>query len=439
MKPDGVSQSMNQTTFMYRGLSETLNPKHHLVKLAEVIDWSGLEREFMVLYSQEGRKAKPIRLMVGLLILKQMYNLSDEEVVLSWEENGYWQYFTGESELQWCAPCAASELTHFRNRIGERGVERIFQESVRIHGESAKEETVVSDGTVQEKNITPPTDSKQALKVIEQCWRISKEEGLKLRQSYRRVVKKLRWKLRYHNHRTRSKEAHAAKRKLKTIAGRLVRDVERNLALQSPQLATAYAEKFTRFHRVLEQQKHDHKKTYSLHEPHVACFAKGKAGKKYEFGSLAMLTTTAESGVIVGAKNFHDHPYESNTIVPVLEQVKRMTGKEPKRVLTDEGIRGIQSVGNTEILRVHQQLRSAHADTPAKKRRARKLFGRRASIEPRIGHLKSDYGLDRTYLKGTQGDSINLMMAAAAANIWKFIDNLENFLFLFFRFLRFCF
>jgi IS5 family transposase len=44
-------------------------------------------------YSQDnGRPSKPIRLMVGLLLLKQLENLSDERVVLQFKRNPYYLY-----------------------------------------------------------------------------------------------------------------------------------------------------------------------------------------------------------------------------------------------------------------------------------------------------------------------------------------------------------
>ena len=46
----------------------------------------------------------------------------------------------------------------------------------------------------------------------------------------------------------------------------------------------------------------------------------------------------------------------------------------------------------------------------------RKKFCKRAGIEPVIGHLKSDHRMMRNYLKGTLGDAINTLMAAAAYN-----------------------
>ena len=64
--------------------------------------------------------------MVGLLILKLLRNLSDESLVDQWSENLYYQYFCGESEFVAGQPCDASELVHFRNRIGEAGIEPII-------------------------------------------------------------------------------------------------------------------------------------------------------------------------------------------------------------------------------------------------------------------------------------------------------------------------
>jgi IS5 family transposase len=68
-------------------------------------------------------------------------------------------------------------------------------------------------------------DSKLAIKVIETTRRIAQREGISLRQSYVRVLRRERWKLRYHQHPKRAKEARAAARKVKTIAVRLTRKV----------------------------------------------------------------------------------------------------------------------------------------------------------------------------------------------------------------------
>ena len=103
-------------------LNELLNTENPLLVLAEKIDWKFIEKNLSPLYSKRGRPAHPIRLMAGLLMLKSLRNLSDEVLV--------------------------DEHT-----------------------------------TVQEKNITFPTDAKLHKKIIERCNKIAKKEGVKLRDT----------------------------------------------------------------------------------------------------------------------------------------------------------------------------------------------------------------------------------------------------------------
>lgn len=169
MKPKSPLKQQ-QGNFLYQDLLEQLNPKHPLLLVAKKIPWRFFEEEFKPLYAEIGRPAKSIRLMVGLLLLKQLENLSDERVVEAWLQNPYYQAFCGMEHFQWSFPCNPSELVHFRKRIGESGAEKIFQASVLLHGDRALEREIVIDTTVQERNITFPTDDKLRLKVIRRSW-----------------------------------------------------------------------------------------------------------------------------------------------------------------------------------------------------------------------------------------------------------------------------
>ena len=145
---------LNQASFFF-SLADTLNQRHPLYILANRVYWQMFEDEFSPLYCENnGRPAKPIRLMVGLLILKHIRNISDESVVEQWAENAYYQYFSGQKGFASKEPCEASELVHFRNRIGAEGVELILRESIRINGKDGQEDKGSVDTTVQEKNIT---------------------------------------------------------------------------------------------------------------------------------------------------------------------------------------------------------------------------------------------------------------------------------------------
>lgn len=143
----------NQNSFFF-SLEDTLNQKHPLYILSNKVNWQLFEEEFRTLYCENnGRPAKPIRLMVGLLILKHIRNISDESVVEQWTENLYYQYFCGQQEFSSSVPCEASELVHFRKRIGESGMELIFKESIRINGNDSNDDEVSVDTTVQEKTL----------------------------------------------------------------------------------------------------------------------------------------------------------------------------------------------------------------------------------------------------------------------------------------------
>jgi IS5 family transposase len=347
--------------------------------------------------------------MVGLLLLKQLHNLSDERVVEQWTLNPYFQFFCGEREFQWGAPCAASELVHFRHRIGPQGGEKLLAASVALHGDKAQEKEVVLDTTAQEKAITFPTDAKLHAKIVRAVQRIARKSDLTLRQSYARTVPKLLQAQRGWRHPRTRKFARKAARKLKTIAGRLVRELERKLPPRH-----GHQTLLALCRRVLAQKRHDKNKVYSLHEPHVYCLAKGKAHKEYEFGAKASLVVGKQHGVILGALNLVQNTYDGHTVEPALQQVERVAGYRPDKGIGDRGYRGRRYFGPTELLTPGF---AKPGDTPYTKRKARARFRRRAAIEPRIGHLKSDFRLGRNFLRGIAGDAINLLLAATAANL----------------------
>lgn len=394
----------------FSSLADMLNQSHPLYKLADKIDWAKFDTAFAPLYCQNnGRPAEPIRLMCGLLILKHLRNLSDESLVEQWSENAYYQYFCGIPEFVPGAPCASSELVHFRNRIGEKGIELIFQESIRVNNEEDDDrhhDVAFIDSTVQEKNITYPTDARLHKKTVRKVLGIVHELGLPLRQSYTFVLKRVYRGQRFRNHPKNRNKALKADRKLRTIAGRLVRELRRNLGEHS-----LYNKLIERFEAILAQRRHSGKKIYSVHEPDVQCISKGKEHKKYEFGNKVSIIRSA-TGIILGAQSFRNE-YDGHTIEASLAQVERLTQRKIKILAGDRGYRGKKEVNGTQILIPDAPKPS---DSRYQKRKKHKLFCKRAGIEPTIGHLKSDYRLGRNFYKGVTGDAVNLLLAAAAYN-----------------------
>ena len=423
-----AKQKNNAQIGFYSSFEEQLNHSHPLYILANRIDWNVFEDAFKKHYSAtQGKPAKPIRLMVSLLILKQVRNLSDESVVEQWAENAYYQYFGGEKLFSVKPPCVPTELVEFRKRIGEGGVELIFKESIRINGKDADDDNLSGDSTVQEKNITYPTDDKLYKKIIVKCQNIALKESLELRQSYKFTVKKLSTVQRFKKNKDGAGKARKAGKKIKTIAGRLVRELERKL---NPDSLNRYATDLSLFKTVLAQKRSDSGKVYSLHEPDVKCYTKGKEHKKFEFGSKASFLVTQSTGVIVGALNFTESLHDSKTLPSALEQYERLMNKEAINVFLDRGYRGPKTIKNTAL----------HTPKPDKNITAakRKKYKRRAAIEPVIGHLKYNYRMIRNYLKGTVGDAMNVMLAAAAMNFKRMMNKWKiEFIFCCLKMLRF--
>jgi IS5 family transposase len=150
---------------------------------------------------------------------------------------------------------------------------------------------------------------------------------------------------------------------------------------------------------VLSQKRGGSDKIYSLHEPDVKCYSKGKEHKKFEFGSKASILINQSTGIIMGAINFTQTLHDSKTIPEVLEQYERLNGKEAKEVFADRGYKGIK------------QYKASTIQVPKPDKNIT-----RAAIEPVIGRLKQDYRLCRSYLKGIIGDNMNVILAAAAMN-----------------------
>jgi len=416
----GKSTVQNQCNMFNPLLTDFIDMKHELVLLAHKIDWKYFEEEFSVYYSTVGQPSMPIRLMVGSLMLKRLYNLGDETLCETWIRDPYMQYFCGMAHFEHTFPCDPSDFVHFRHRISEEGVEKIFAYSVEFHGKYAQEKMSLSDTTVAENNTTFPRDAKLAKKIIDKCNSIAKQEGIAQRQTYVRTSKQLVRDTYNPNHPKRKKKAKKAEQKLKTIAGRLLRELEREMPNDVLQ---QYQDEILFYKRVLAQRRTDKNKVYSLHKPFTACIAKGKAHKQYEFGNKIGIITTAKSLIITAVKSFEGNPHDSKTIEPLLEQMQSNFDYTPEEVVYDRGGKGQKQIGDTIISTPGKPLKR---DSEYEKRKKRMKFRRRAAIEPVIGHLKSDFRMEQNYLSGEKSPQINALLAATGWNLKKMMVKLKK-------------
>ena len=397
-------------------LTSFINPQHELCLLAKEIDWADLEKEFTPLYREVGRPSIPIRTIVGLLLLKQIYNLGDETVMERYINSPCCQHFCGEIYFQYKFPFDPSDFVHFRHRIGPKGMEKIFKQSIDLFGkENVRREVkeVRIDTTVQEKNITFPTDRKLTEKVIEHCKRIAKKEDIKLKRTYTFEIRKLKQQLRFSRKPKNMKKHIKAQRKLHRIAFKIYQD----LVNQLNPIPKLYKKEFDVMYRVLTKKRDDSNKVYSVHEPDVLCISKGKEHKPYEFGNKSSFAYTRESGIIVGAMAIDGNAYDGHTLEPQLEQVKELTGGKIKKAIVDKGYKVKGGIPGVDIVMPKMLKGESYYLKKKRKERCRS----RAGIEGLISHLKYDHRMIKNYLSGTAGDQINTLLAATAYNMRKWM------------------
>ncbi|MBV09669.1 IS5 family transposase [Rubinisphaera sp.] len=415
MKPKQRSQ-VSQLNLFQSHFDQLLNLNHPLCLLARKIDWHRFDLAFADCYSPEmGAPGKDIRLLVGLHYLKHTFNESDESLLDRWVENPYWQYFCGFSTMQHQVPLHATSLVKWRQRVGAEKLLALLTETVAIAVKdkqiSKKELAQVNvDTTVQEKNITHPTDSKLYLKAINKLTTAAKNRGIKLRQTYTRVAKAAACMVGRYAHAKQFRRMRNRLRKMKTWLGRVIRDVRRKV----PQPDAALQELLILCERLFAQQPFDKDKLYSLHEPEVKCISKGKAEKRYEFGQKISVTSTNRHNWIVGITLCRGNPYDGHTLKQAIATTEQITQVGVTDCFVDKGYRGHNYDGQAVV---HISGSSPRKLTRVQKNRRK----RRSAIEPKIGHLKRDSRMGRCFLKGLSGDEINAVLAAAGSNLQKLL------------------
>jgi transposase, IS5 family len=415
MRPKKPETTRSGDLFRAR-LDQIINLRHELAQLAGQIDWDFIDGEIAPLYSEKGRPGIPTRFAIGLLLLKQIYGLSDEGVCERWVYDPYFQYFTGEEFFQHEFPHERSDLSHWRNRLGDR-LELLLAESLRVaHASGALRSKdlarVTVDTTVQPKNITFPTDAKLLHAAIKGLNRLADKHGVRLRQSYVRVARHAAMMAGRYAHAKQFNRHRRQLRFLRSRLGRLIRDIGRKIAGR-PDLEAALALPLTQASQIRSQQQRQRGwKLYSFHAPETECIGKGKASAPYEFGvKVSIVTTNARAPggqFVLHAKALPGNPYDGHTLRDVIDQTQKLTGREIERAYVDKGYRG-HDTENPRRVFISGQKRGVFGVIKRELRR-------RSAIEPVIGHLKAEGHLGRCYLKGRTGDAANAILSAVGYN-----------------------
>jgi IS5 family transposase len=197
--------------------------------------------------------------MAGLAILKHTYDLSDEVLCERWVENPYYQYFCGEEFFQHRLVFDRSSMTRWRNRMGEERLQALLQESLSVATKTeaikpSELSRVFVDTTVQPKNVMFPTDARLLSRAREKLVRLAQRHGVALRQSYARVGKFALIQHQRYAHAKQFNRANRALKKLRTLLGRVIRDIARKIEGDSG-LEAAFAQLLMLARRLREQQQ----------------------------------------------------------------------------------------------------------------------------------------------------------------------------------------
>ena len=346
-------------------------------------------------------------------MLKHMEALSDERLMELWVTNPYYQYFSGELRFQHRIPVNPTTLVKWRKRLGEQGMEWLLTsvlESALSSGALKRESLphLSVDSTVMEKHIAHPTDSALLEKMRCKLVALLREHALGLRRSYSREGPRLAQQIGRFAHARQFKRMRSALNRQRTWVGRLMRELQRQLDQLSETARSDAEALLAQARRLIEQVKNPKTKNklYSLHEPNVDCISKGKAHKRYEFGTKVGIACTQREGFVVGMRSYPGNPYDGHTLDDMLEQSEIITGVEAKTVAVDLGYRGHHET-KAEII---------HRGKKLSNRRKQRLR-RRSALEAMIGHMKNGGLLDQCHLKGLLGDALHAILCGIGHNL----------------------
>jgi transposase, IS5 family len=421
------------TRLPWAALTATISPllakaaREH--EIPDHVDLLGVHGSTLVVagVSPAGRPRLPTRLMCALLYLKHAFNLSDEELCERWAENVVWQYFSGMDYYEPRLPCDATQIGRFRTDMGEAGLEAILKATIDTAVvmkaiKAAEFERVIVDTTVQEKAIAYPTEARLLEIARHHLVKAAKVCGIRLRQTFAKEGKTLRFKSGGYAHAKQFKRLKRVVKRQRTLVGILIREVRAKLGVLDATTNTNTA-MVVATDKALPLPSSPNtpsaigaltkNKLYALHAPEVECISKGKARNRYEFGVKVSLAITHQQGLMVGAKRFTGNPFDGHTLAAQLTQTNGLiaaSGKVVRQAVVDLGYRGVDK-DNPDVEVIHRGRIKSMSEAE------KTVLKRRQAIEPAIGHTKHDNGMLRCYLKGSVGDALHAISCAAGYNI----------------------
>jgi transposase, IS5 family len=384
-----------------------------------------------------GRHSTPIEVILRMLIVRRLYDWSFEATERNVSDSLLLRQFC---RLYLEAVPDDTTLIRWAKLISPQTLECLNERAVALALERkvTRGRKLRTDGTVVETNISHPTDSgllNDGVRVLGRLMGKAKEileqSGEKLRnfRNRSRSAKRLARSIAEGARRRGEEAKEASKATYERLIGlaraslKQASKVQQMLRSQAEaHLASGrLADELQRFEglleRVVEQSRRRvlkgesvaaGEKLVSLFEEHTAIIARGKAGKKIEFGRKVWLEEV-EGGIVSGYRILEGNPSDEKQLQPSLENHQRLFGRPPWLVAADRGVysaQNEQAAWRMGVKRVALPKKGAkneerqHHERQGWFRRARRF---RAGIEGRISVMKRRGHLGRCREKGEEG------------------------------------
>lgn len=428
----------------YHPFGGKLSSDNRWVKLAKLLPWEELEKRYAKNFSQKmGAPAKPVRMALGALIIKERCGFTDEETVEQIRENPYLQYFIGLKAYTNEAPFNPSTMVYFRTRIGLEMIDEINE--MIIQDDTKKDESndtdpnntidynkeeneednntegnnegkLIIDATCTPADIRYPTDLSllnegrgkleeiidviyEPLKGIEKKPRTYRQ---KARRDYLKTAKK-RKKTRREIRKAVRKQLGYIQRDLKHIDELAAKSSLRHLTKYKYKCLLVIHELYRQQKEMYKSRKHSiENRIVSISQPHVRPIVRGKASASTEFGAKISLSLVNGFARI---ETFNWETFnESSTLQEEIENYKARYGFYPKSVHVDKLYRTRE---NRNYCKEHNIRISGPPlgrprkddDTEVKIKQEKEDLRKRVLIEGKIGEGKRRYSMARIMAK----------------------------------------
>ena len=384
-------------------------------------------------------------MVIGLLILKHLYRLSDEEIIKQVHENIYFMNFCSVSaeEIREAREnnknkqvIERTTLVKVRGRLGHkrmRKIERLVFKQLKEAG-FIRGKTLITDTTSIEKNIIYPTEISLLKRVIEAAEMVCQKVSLKKEMVKSGVIKKANQiaKIYYSSSQKTKELLNSCSRQMLTIAGDLIKKAEKTMqncsAYTWKLLENIYNKVITVGSKIVEQvekkiigEKVDDK-IVSYFEDHARALPKGKIHKPCEFGVKGRIDIE-ERGYITNYESYLGNPADVTMIEKAMEEHSMEFGKTFKEATADRGF--YDEKLNAKLEDKYGVLLAI----PHKKDR-NDIMGdekesiyrhKRPAIEAKISEGKRVVGLGKSMYKGYWGDKIWFALSVLSLNLRRYL------------------